>query len=78
MNIYIVYELTGCNSDRNHATVKNSLFGAVFLTENAAIDKYEASGYGIGFDRTENFHSWYYITAKPNNFWSRHEFINEE
>ena len=31
MNIYIVYELTGCNFDHNHATVKNSLFGAVFF-----------------------------------------------
>ena len=39
VNIYIVYELTGCNSDDNENTVKNTLFGAVTLTKNADIYK---------------------------------------
>ena len=78
IHIYIVYELTGCNSNHNHATIKNFFFGTVFLTKNTDIDKYEDSGYGIGFDRKEIFHSWYYIRAKRNNFWSRHEFVKEE
>ena len=33
----------------------NSLFGAVSLTKNANINKYEYSGYGIGFDRRGSF-----------------------
>ena len=36
-------------------TLKNSLFGAVRLTENADIDKYQYSGYGIGFDGKSSF-----------------------
>ena len=32
-------------------TLKNCLFGAVTLTKNADIDKYEYFVYGIGFDR---------------------------
>ena len=55
MNIYIVYKLTGSNSDDNDPTVKNSLFGAVTLTKNADIDKYQYSGYGTGFDRRGSF-----------------------
>ena len=50
-NIYIVYELTGSQSEDNDPTVRNSLFGAVSLTKNADIDKYQYSRYGIGFDR---------------------------
>ena len=53
--IYIVYELTGPNSSDNDPTVKNYLSGAVTLTENADIDKYANSGYGIGFDKGESF-----------------------
>ena len=44
VNIYIVYELTGSNSDNNEPPIKNSLFGTVTLTKNADIDKY---GYWI-------------------------------
>ena len=55
VKIYIVYELTGSDSDGNDPTVKNSLFGAVRLTKNADIDKYGYSGYGIGFDRRGSF-----------------------
>ena len=47
INIYIVYELTGSNSDDNEPTARNSLFGAVTLTKNIDIDKNQYSGYGI-------------------------------
>ena len=33
------------------------MFGAVSLIKNADIDKYECSGYGIGFDRHRFFFS---------------------
>ena len=55
VNIYIVYELNGYNSDDNDPTVKNSLFDAVTLSKNADIDKYQYLGYGTGFDRRESF-----------------------
>ena len=44
----------GASSSHN-STLKNYLFGAVTLTKNADINKYEYSGYGIGFDRKSNF-----------------------
>ena len=47
--------MTGSNSDNNDPTVKDSFFGAVTLTKNADIDKYQYSGYGIGFDRRGSF-----------------------
>ena len=55
VNIYTVYELTGSNTDNNNPTVKSSLFGPVILTKNANFDKYQYSGYGIGFDRRGSF-----------------------
>ena len=36
-------------------TLGNSLFGAVKLIKNADIDKYNCSGYGIGFDMEGTF-----------------------
>ena len=54
-NIYIVYELGPSTSHSNDPTLKNCLFGAVTLTENPNIDKYEYSGYGTGFDRRSSF-----------------------
>ena len=51
VNIYIVYELGASGSNDNDPTLWNCLFGAVALTKNADIDKYEYSGYGIVFDR---------------------------
>ena len=51
VNIYIVYELGASGSNDNDPTLKNCLFGAVTLTKNADIDKYECSGYGIGVDK---------------------------
>ena len=44
----------GASSSHN-STLKNCLFGAVTLTKNADINKYEYSGYGIGFDRKSKF-----------------------
>ena len=55
VNIYIVYELGASNSHIDDPTLKTCLFGAVTLTKNADIDKYEYSGYGIGFDRRWSF-----------------------
>ena len=40
VNIYIVYELGASTSNFNDPTLKNCLFSAVTLTENADIDKY--------------------------------------
>ena len=54
-NIYIVYELGESSSHVNVRTLKNNLFGVVTLTKNADIDKYEYSGYGIGFNRRSSF-----------------------
>ena len=43
------------SSHDDDSTQKNYLFGAVTLTKDADIDKYEYSGYGIGFDRKGSF-----------------------
>ena len=50
-----MYELIGSRSDSNDPTVRNPLFGAVTLTKNADIYKYQYSGYGIRFDRRGSF-----------------------
>ena len=55
VNVDIVYGLGASGSQDNDPTLKNWLFGAVTLTKNADIDKYEHSGYGIGFDRRPSF-----------------------
>ena len=57
VKIYIVYELAASSSHNNDPTLKNCLFGTVTLTKNADIGKYGYSGYGIGFDRKQFFHS---------------------
>ena len=54
-NIYIVYELGASSPRRDDPTLKSCLFGAVILTKNADIDKYQYSGYRIGFDRKSSF-----------------------
>ena len=51
VNIYIVYELDTSSSDADDPMLKNCLFGAVTLTQNADINKYGYSGCGIGFER---------------------------
>ena len=55
VNVYIVYELGASGSSSSDPTSKNCLFGAVTLTKNVDIEKYEYSGYGIGFDRRGRF-----------------------
>ena len=51
----MVYELAASTSNDNDPTLKNCLSGTVTLTNNADIDKYGYSGYGIGFDRRSSF-----------------------
>ena len=55
VNIYLFYEVGASGFNDNDPTLKNSLFGAVRLTENPDIDKYQYSGYGIEFDRRSSF-----------------------
>ena len=56
VNIYIVYEINKKdNTIISDPTLENCLFGAVTLTKQVNIDKYEYSGYGIGFDRKGSF-----------------------
>ena len=43
------------STHRDDPILKNSLFGAVNKAENAYIDKYQYSGFGIGFDRGSIF-----------------------
>ena len=55
VNIYIVYKRSASNSHTNYPTLKNSLIDALKLTKNADINKYNYSGYQIGFDRKGSF-----------------------
>ena len=55
VNIYIVYEINKNGNTGSDPTLENRLFGAVSLTKNANIDRYQYSGYGIGFDRHGSF-----------------------
>ena len=60
VNIYIVYEISNNNNNNNnYLTLKNCLFGAVSLTENADFDKYKYFGYRIGFD-------WHWSNSHPS------------
>ena len=51
VNLYIVYEVSKNINISDYWTVEKFLFGAVSLTENADIDRYGYSGYGIGSGR---------------------------
>ena len=55
VSIYIVYEISKCIIISDYLTLVNCLFRASSLTENADIDRYRYSGYGIEFDRYESF-----------------------
>ena len=55
VNIYNCYEISKSISISKYPTLENCLFGAISLTENAVINKYKYSGYGIGFDRHWSF-----------------------
>ena len=54
MNICIVYDLKS-NLKNFDPTLQNCLFGAVKLTKNSDINKYEYAGYGTGFDSKGTF-----------------------
>ena len=52
VNLYIVYEITKFHYNKN-PILTNALFGAVKITKNADVKKYNYSGYGIEFDSPE-------------------------
>ena len=54
VNIYIFYDLKS-NLNNSDPTLQNCLFGAVKLTKNSDIDKYEYAVYGIESDSKGNF-----------------------
>ena len=58
VNLYVVYKITNFHSIGNYPTLTNALFGAVKLTKNDDIDKYQYFGHGIGFDG-HGFYSHY-------------------
>ena len=63
LNIYIVYVVSKNYDLSGYPSPENCLFGAVALTENADIDKYKYSGYGIGFNRKGYFfHKFFFYT----------------
>ena len=49
-----MYDLES-NLNNFYPTLKNCLFGAIKLTKNSDIDKYEYAGYGTGFDSRGTF-----------------------
>ena len=49
VNLYVVYIITKFQYN-NNLTLTNALFGAIRITKNANIKKYNYLGYGIGFD----------------------------
>ena len=56
INIYCVYELDPIDFSRsNEFTIQNALFGAIKITKNANTSKYKYKGYGICFDKSEEF-----------------------
>ena len=56
INLYISYTLTPWLRNLNTIfTLSNCLFGFVQLNKNTDLDKYEHSGYGIGFDSRSEF-----------------------
>ena len=57
INIYIVYKLDPIATSRDTTTftMQNSLFGAMQITKNADISKYNYEGYGICFDGRKEF-----------------------
>ena len=51
INLYVSYILNPwLKNSSTDFTLKNCLFGSVVAYENADLDKYRYSGYGIGFD----------------------------
>ena len=57
INIYIVYKLhpIATSRDTTTFTIQNALFGAMQITKNTDINKYNCKGYGICFDGRKEF-----------------------
>ena len=56
INLYISYTLgSKLRNSNTDFTLGNFLFGSVKLTKKADLDKYEYTGYGIGFDSRSEF-----------------------
>ena len=55
VNVDIVYEITDNLNVSSYPTLENCLFRSVKLTRSADIDKYEYSGYGIGFEKKGSY-----------------------
>ena len=56
INIDIVYKLDPIASIRDTTfTIQNALFEAMQITKNADTSKYDYKGYGICFDKSEQF-----------------------
>ena len=56
INIYCVYKIDPIASTRTDTfTVQNALFGAMEITKNAVISKYNYKGYDICFDEGGTF-----------------------
>ena len=55
VNIYIAYKLDAIASRDTTFTIQNALFGAMQITKNADSSKYNYIGYGICFDKSEEF-----------------------
>ena len=65
INICCVYELQPVAFSRNNEfAIQNALFGAIKITKNANTSKYKYKGYGICFDKSEEFTH----TRKEGNF----------
>ena len=65
VNLFFIYKLDRWSRYFNDDfTLKDSLFGAAKLIENADPDKYFHSGYGIGFD-------FYSLFSVPNFDWGK-------
>ena len=55
VNIFIVYKLGASGTFSDDSILRYSLFGAVKLTKDVDADKYQYSGYEIGFDKRGSF-----------------------
>ena len=65
INIYCVYELQPITASRSDTfKIQNALFGAMQITKNTDISKYNYKGYGICFDERGTFGH----TIKEGNF----------
>ena len=56
LNLYIVYEINLWPYNvQAEFTIENCLFGAIRVTKNVDKNKFESSGYGIGFEPHPSF-----------------------